>query len=115
MKMLILTAIQLNLEASYLNSAGIAQSPSGARDLDFDDLEQPVMAADTVATNQAVAAAMANAPVGVYFPIAINAEDIREFYPRKGARSGTRIVLKNGAARPVKELFTEVQAAFEAA
>ena len=42
------------------------------------------------------------------FPIAINVADIREYYPRRNGKVGTRIVFKNGAARPVMELFEEI-------
>lgn len=114
MKMLFLSAIDLDAERNFLsNDTGVASA--AGRELDFteDDLEQPI--ANAAAVNTAIAEALTNAPVGVYYPVAINADEIREFYPRKGARAGTRIVFKNGAARPVKELFAEVKTAFEAA
>jgi hypothetical protein len=75
-----------------------------------EDLEQPIAATPVApATEDAFPP-----PSGVYYPCAVNPDDVREFYPRKGARTGTRIVFKNGAARPVRELFAEVKAAFNA-
>jgi hypothetical protein len=46
--------------------------------------------------------------------VAVNFDDVREFYPRKPDRDGrprlgTRIVFKNGAGRPVTESFDRVR------
>jgi hypothetical protein len=102
-----LTAVDLTAERDYLDNQNIS---AGGRVLSFaeDDLEQPIT--DAANINTAVVAAMSNAPVGVYYPVMVNIGDVREFYPRKGARSGTRITYINGSARPVKEPFAEVKA-----
>lgn len=44
-------------------------------------------------------------------PVVIVVDQIRNFYPRKGDRVGTRIMLRNGSAIPVKESLDEVEAA----
>jgi hypothetical protein len=105
-----LTAVQLNEEREWLATRGIRVS---GRDLDLqsdgpeeDDLEQPIERA-APATEDAFPP-----PSGVYYSVMVNPDDVREFYPRKAPLEGTRIVYKNGAARPVKELFAEVKAAF---
>lgn len=54
-------------------------------------------------------------PAPQTFLVTINVDDIREFYPRKGSRPGTRIVFRNGAARPVKESYADVRAKIAAA
>lgn len=48
-------------------------------------------------------------------PWAIPVENISDFYPRKGDLVGTRIVMKNGRAMPVKETFDQVYEAITAA
>jgi len=50
-----------------------------------------------------------------YAPVRVNPTQVREFYPRKEGRVGTRIVLLNGAGLPVQETFEQVEAAMEAA
>lgn len=54
-------------------------------------------------------------PTPQTFSVAINVDDIREYYPRKGNRPGTRVVFRNGAARPVMESYAEVRAKILAA
>lgn len=114
-RMIEVTGVQLAEERRWLATRGIRVS---GRDLDLnvdevdedevDDLEQPIARA-APATEDAFPP-----PTGVYYPVMINPEEVREYYPRKGALTGTRIVFKNGAARPVKELFAEVKALFAA-
>ena len=64
------------------------------------------------ATAPAVALDISNPPAGVYSPIMVFENDLREYYPRRGERSGTRLVYRSGAARPVKETYEEVKAKF---
>ena len=90
-----LTAVDTAVERNRSSGFSFA-----GRTIGEDDLEQPV------------AAAALPAPEGLYFPIAVFVDDVKEFYPRKGDKPGTRIVYKNGAARPVKETYAEVKAAF---
>jgi hypothetical protein len=47
--------------------------------------------------------------------IALDAGQIRTFYPRKGDRVGTRVILRGGTAYPVTETFEEVKAAIDEA
>lgn len=95
MKTLDFTAINLDLERAQ-------QYPNAAPSEDsVDDLERPV--AETAPSDTAKS---------IFFPVTINPADVREFYPRKGDRVGTRIVYMNGAARPVKETYAEVAAKF---
>lgn len=54
----------------------------------------------------------AAAPAVLTSPVGVDPDEIREFYPRKGDRVGTRLVYKNGAGRPVTEPFEEVLAKF---
>lgn len=49
------------------------------------------------------------------YPVTINVYDIREYYPRRRGRVGTRVVFKNGAARPVTEAYADVRAKIAAA
>ena len=56
----------------------------------LDDLEQPVT--PSVDTS----------------PMMVNVDQVREFYPRKGGKPGTRIVFLNGAGWPVTETFEQV-------
>lgn len=98
-----LTAIDLSIERGIRNSAitGRDEDEGGEH---LDDLEQPVPV-NAPAPDGAE-------PVGLYFPVMIYEGDVREYYPRKSGRSGTRIVFNNGAARPVKESYSEVKAKF---
>ena len=48
-------------------------------------------------------------------PIALDAGQIRTFYPRKDQRVGTRIILRGGTAYPVTATFEQVKAAIAAA
>jgi len=70
-----------------------------------DDLERPVeeTAPDPVRT----------------YPITVNLDDLREYYPRRprngNPRTGTRLVFKNGAGRPVQESYAEVKSKVAAA
>ena len=45
-------------------------------------------------------------------PVAIDPEQIREFYPRRYDRPGTRLVFRNGAGCPVTETYEQVVATF---
>lgn len=42
-------------------------------------------------------------------PVILDATQVRNFYPRKGGRPGTRILFRNGSALPVTETFDEVE------
>jgi hypothetical protein len=42
-------------------------------------------------------------------PVMVAVDQIRNFYPRKPDRVGTRILFRNGSALPVVELFDEVE------
>ena len=48
-------------------------------------------------------------------PVVLDAEQIRNFYPRKGDRVGTRILFRNGSALAVTDLFDDVEAAIRSA
>jgi len=103
LKFIELTAIDLDIERNF-RSPDEALQP----ETQLDDLEQPV-------AGPAPTPAPAGDPPGLYFPISVKAEDIREYYPRKAEnngtpRVGTRIVYENGSARPVKETYAEVKA-----
>jgi hypothetical protein len=112
-----LTAIDIRIEAGVLRS----QNQGGGPELDLDDeemddLERPVRPArpgNVVPLNTALPS-VADAPEGMYSPVAVFSNDIREFYPRKDGKIGTRIVFINGSARIVKELYAEVKSKFEA-
>jgi hypothetical protein len=69
-----------------------------------DDLELPVEEEATPAAT----------PQVTTYPITVNIDDIREYYPRRPrngvARTGTRLVFKNGAGRPVQEVYADVRA-----
>jgi hypothetical protein len=54
-------------------------------------------------------------PADNTYPITVNLDDLREYYPRRRGRSGTRLVYKNGAGRPVQESYTDVRAKIAAA
>lgn len=97
-KHIIVTAIDTQAENEAGDNAQITYAPmprpGGAEfpSLDYDDLERPV-------------------PVTVYtYPKRINVASIREWYPRKNNKQGTRIVFANGSAAIVKETFDEVTA-----
>jgi hypothetical protein len=98
MKTIELTAIDLDLERAqqYPNA------PVDTGEQQLNDLEQPITEA----------AAPAAEPKSILFLVTINTADVREFYPRKNGRTGTRIVYMNGAARPVQEPYAEVVAKF---
>ena len=42
--------------------------------------------------------------------VVINTEDVREFYPRRHGKQGTRIVYKNSSGCPVADLYATVKA-----
>lgn len=96
-KFLAVTMIDLDAEAAAYR----AQRPALA--LVEDELEQPIPTPEPTP---------ATLPDSIYFPGMIDADEVREFYPRRGAAQGTRIVYKSGAARPVKEAFAEIAAKF---
>lgn len=50
-----------------------------------------------------------------YKPTVVAVDQIRNFYPRKGDRVGTRIMFRNGSALPVKETIDEVETLIRAA
>lgn len=78
-----------------------ASSSSHLRVVGEDDLEQPVTEAVEPAP----------APQLVTHAITIYEDQIREFYPRKRGKEGTRIVLINGgSAWIVQETYDEVKA-----
>lgn len=108
-----LTAIDLQKEQRWLEELRRSQSVNPARDVDFeeDDLERPIPEAQEAPAPDADAD-LSNPPEGVYSPILVFENDIREIYPRRGNRSGTRIVYRSGAARPVKEAWEVVKAMF---
>lgn len=112
-----LTAIDLRKEKEWL-LAQRQTSSSAVRELDFneDDLEMPIQGEEIEEVVATVAAASdpSLAPDGMYYTIAVFEGDLREFYARKGSRTGTRLVYKNGAARPVKEAYAEVKKLFAA-
>ena len=100
MKFVEVTAIDLEAEADAYRAARGSQLAIVGED----DLERP--APETTPAEVTL-------PDSVYFPDMIDATDVREFYPRrKEGRTGTRIVFKNGAARPVKEAYAEMKAKF---
>lgn len=98
-----LTGINLETEKEYNRLVRAAQRPR-VIDADLSDAEDVAVAAPTGPVTE---------PEGLYFPILIDVEDVREVYPRQpeedGPRYGTRVVFKNGAARPVKEAFDDVE------
>lgn len=97
-----LTAVNLELEDEMSRPA-----PQVSAGEQLDDLERPVAEAPPAVTE-------VGEPESLYFPVTIYEDDIREFYPRKKGKTGTRIVYKNGAARPVKETYAEVKDKFAA-
>lgn len=48
-------------------------------------------------------------------PVVIDAEQVRDFYPRKQGRVGTRILFRNGSALAVTDSFDEVKSKVRAA
>ncbi len=64
-----------------------------------DDLEQPVEEATPPAAQ----------PQAETYPITVNLDDLREYYPRRRGKPGTRLVFKNGAGRPVVEEYAVVK------
>jgi hypothetical protein len=115
-----LTAVDLDLERGFLaaqqrTAPSLYAVPNGDEDDEAGDLADIGDELEQQPSAVVVAPAATTAPVapeGLYFPVTIYEDDVREFYQRKGGRSGTRIVYKNGAARPVKESYAEVKAAF---
>jgi len=96
MKTLEFTAIDLELEDQQ-------SRPAQAPEMQEDDLGRPIAPEPTAPTE----------PVSIYYPITVNPEEMREFYPRKKGKQGTRYVLKNGgAALILKETYDEVAAKF---
>jgi hypothetical protein len=104
-----LTAVDDAREKTWLHT--LEAIANRALDLDEDDLELPI----TNGTANPAIPPATEAPEGVYWPVDINPDDVREYYPRREGRSGTRIVYKNGAARPVRESIAEVRAALRPA
>ena len=114
-----LTAIDLSKESAWLNALRRNAQPAAFREVEFseDDLERPVTTGTEEEETVAAPAApldTSNPPEGVYSPIMVFENDLREYYPRRGERSGTRLVYRSGAARPVKESYDEVKAKFAA-
>lgn len=112
MKMIEVTAIDLMAEktayGAMLEASGVGYP--AMQQGEEDDLEQPISPAPAAAP--ATCAPFAT-PESACFPAMICLDDVREFYPRQGGwRQGTRIVFKNGAARPVKETYDEIKAKF---
>lgn len=111
MKFVPLTAIDTRKEATWIRQQQAANNASFRNvEIDEDDLERPNARdpdeADEVSTEEV---APGLEPAGLYFLIDVNVEDLREYYPRKGGKTGTRMVFKNGAARIVKELIADVR------
>lgn len=107
-----LTAIDLEMEKDHLRRLRTNISV-GSRVLSEDDLEQPIT--EPPAAPQPAP----EVPEGVYYPIQVYQDDLREYYPRRPSRDGqirvgTRLIYRNGAARPVKETFEEVKRLFAA-
>lgn len=94
-------AREQNAEITYLppsvTSAPDMEADARFDNLDYDDLERPVVVTAEVPT----------------FPIFIVLDHIREFYPRKRGAKGTRIVYANGAAQIVAETVEQVKAKFD--
>lgn len=116
MNLIELTAIDTRIEAGWLRSNNTTGRELDLEpdDGDYDDLERPTTV--TRASNVVPLASLpeaADAPAGMYSVVAVFPNDVREFYPRKDGKVGTRIVYCNGAARIVKELYPEVKAKFE--
>ena len=121
-----LTAINGKREAVWLSSLARSQQPPEFREVEFneDDLERPINDdegddAPEAAAPAAITVDMSNPPAGIFSPIAVAENDIREMYPRRGdvagvPRVGTRIVYRSGQPRLVKETFEEVTAMFAA-
>jgi hypothetical protein len=119
MKFVSLTAIDTRKEAAWIRSRQAANDSSVRLvEIEEDDLEQPASRdpdeADD-APDMPQDATPGLEPAGLYFPVDINIEDLREYYPRKAGKTGTRLVFRNGAARPVKELYNDVRLAIAAA
>jgi len=99
-----LTAIILNKEEPLV--------PEFAQEPIEDDLERTVVQLRTPVPPENMAEAGDALPT---YPVMINPDKVREFYPRKRANywPGTRIVFDNGAAVITKEDYANVKAAFE--
>jgi hypothetical protein len=111
MKFVTLMAIDTRKEATFIRQQQAANNASYRNvEIDEDDLEQPT-SRDPDEADEAPAEETAPGlePAGLYFAVDVNAEDLREYYPRKGGKTGTRLVFKNGAARIVKELMPDVR------
>lgn len=98
MKFVNLTAVNLQVERSQMEET-ITSAP--ATEI-IDDLELPITA---------LRGGVATPAPELFYPVSINIDFIRNYYPRKGDRPGTRIVYPNGAAEIVKESYAEVKAA----
>ena len=48
-------------------------------------------------------------------PVILDADQVRNFYPRKGERIGTRILFRSGSAIAVTDLFNDVEQKIRAA
>jgi hypothetical protein len=119
-----LTAIDLGKEAAWLNDLRRAAQPAEFRNVEFveDDLERPIQSSDEndegeESTGVTVPAGVdqSSPPPGVFYPIQVFENDIREYYTRRQeGRVGTRIVYRSGAARPVRETYEQVKTLFAA-
>jgi hypothetical protein len=105
-----LTAINLALEERWLTDLRNNRA-TNFREVDFaeDDLERPIPQAEEAPAPD-TGVDLSNPPAGVYETILVFENDIREIYARRGRRTGTRIVYRSGAARPVKETLAQVMA-----
>jgi len=101
MKFLTLTAIALETVRVVRSDEAL----TGAQEGGVDDLELPV----NVLPIRPEAPPVAEMTFET-FPIVINVDAIREFYPRKHNQPGTRVVFANGAAQVVTQGFDEVKA-----
>lgn len=99
-------AVNTRMETEWLR----AQQGAAFRAVDFeeDDLEMATGQSEPVTASTGV-------PEGMYFKVTVFTNDVREFYARKDNRQGTRIVYRSGAARPVKQSYDQVLAAFTTA
>jgi hypothetical protein len=110
-----LTAVDTRKETAFIRAQQQADNSNFRNvQLDEDDLEQPITDPDE-ADEAPAAATPGLEPEGLYFPVTVFLNEVREFHVRKGGKTGTRIVSPNGAARIVKETYAEVQAKVEEA
>ena len=126
-----LTAIGISAENAWYQAIrenrAVASGQANFRDVDFDedDLERPIdpdgapdedSEDDGDPVPAAAPASPSNPPAGVFSPVMVFENDVREFYARRhrDGRPGTRIVYRSGAPRLVKETYEEVKAKFAA-